>query len=98
MSTRAGQVHSAKNRGWLTGRVNEEAEKLLSDRIAESGDLAAIPGKTLLSQLSRWSMDTYGVGLSHPGIAAEITASEMDTEVRRVLEAIQNGVAFASET
>ncbi len=89
---------SAKNRGWLTGRVNEEAEKLLSDRIAESGDLAAIPGKTVLSQLSRWSMDTYNVGLSHSGVAAEITAGEMDAEVRRVLEAIQNGVAFANDS
>ena len=86
---------SAKNRGWLTGRVNRETHKLLSDLTAQSGNLAVAPGKAVLSQLSRWSMDTYGVGLSHSGIAGEITVGEMNAEMRRVLEAIENGVAFA---
>lgn len=89
---------SAKNRGWLTGRVNEETDKLFSDRTARSGNLALVPGKTILSQLSRWSMDTYGVGLSHPGIAAEITTDELDSEVKLVLRAIETGIAFVDSS
>ena len=87
----------ARNRKWLPGRANKEARKLLSDLTAQpSGILAAAPGKALLSELSHWSAENYGVGLSHAGIAAEMTANEIDVEIRQVLKAIESRVAFSS--
>ncbi len=89
----------ARNRKWLAGRVNQEARRRLSTLTAQSGGiLTAMPGKALLSGLSQWSGDDFGVGLSHSGIAAEMTASEIDAEVKHVLESIERGVVFPEGT
>lgn len=87
----------ARNRKWQAGRTNKEARKLLAALTAQpSGILAAAPGKSLLSELSRWSAENHGVGLSQAGIAAEMRADEIDLEIRQVLKAIEDRVAFPS--
>lgn len=88
----------ARNRKWDAARTNQEARKILAEFTAQPrGMLAAVPGKALLSEMSRWAADNFGVGLSHSGLAAEIKAAEIASEVRQVLEAIEAKTAFLTE-
>ena len=58
--------------------------------------LRLLPGKNVLSELSRWSQEHFGVALGAARIAREMHLEEIADEVREVLEAIEWGRPFPS--
>lgn len=58
------------------------------------GKLAVVCGKDVLSRLSEWSNNEFNVSLNAVRLARELTASEIDDEIKSVLSAIENGEEF----
>ena len=93
----AAELHAADKSAGL-----QRANRLARERVENAwqtldGKLSLVSGKQLLSSLSSWSQATYGVSLSVSRLAATMTAADIPSEVRRVVNAIQKGIAF-SET
>jgi energy-coupling factor transporter ATP-binding protein EcfA2 len=73
---------------------NHEARELFESRLNEDF-LSPVPGKELISALSRWASDRYKVGLNSFKIAREIQKHEIHSEVLKVITAIEQGVDFS---
>jgi predicted ATPase len=58
------------------------------------GRLARVPGKRLLSELSTWSNDEFGVSFGPATLASEIRLDELHDDVKRVLRAIEHNEPF----
>lgn len=54
------------------------------------GRLSLVSGKTMLSQLTKWSKETYGVSFSASRIAQELRPVEIHPELTRVVASIEN--------
>jgi hypothetical protein len=54
------------------------------------GRIARAPGKAVLSKLSEWSQTEFGVSFGARTLLAEIRAAEIDTEVARIVTAIEH--------
>jgi hypothetical protein len=54
------------------------------------GKIAIVSGKALLSALSRWSKAKFGVSFGRLSIAQFLRSSEVDSEVKAVVSAIEN--------
>ncbi len=54
------------------------------------GRLSLVSGKTMVSELSKWGKETYGVSFSSSRIAQELTHIEIDPELITVVAAIEN--------
>lgn len=55
-----------------------------------SGRLSLVSGKTMLSELSKWGKETYGVSFSSSRIAQELRPVEIDSELIMVVSALEN--------
>jgi len=53
------------------------------------GKLSIIAGKKVISELSRWAQETYGVSLSPMKLIRNLERSEIDSELRAVVTAIE---------
>jgi len=58
--------------------------------------IAIVPGKEVLSRVFAWSQKTFGVSLSAPALARHFKPDEVPAEMRSVIEAIEDGMAFAA--
>jgi hypothetical protein len=58
------------------------------------GQLSVVSGKILLSKLSEWSQDRFGVSFSARRVAREIRRCEIDPEMQNVILAIEQGCEF----
>jgi predicted ATPase len=82
----------AENRSLGAGGANKEARKIIQMRWTNPIDgLNVVSGKHLFSQLSAWSQSQFGASLSPTIVAHELRASEVMTEMRTFLEAIEAG-------
>jgi hypothetical protein len=63
---------------------------------SEDARLATVSGKTLLSELSRWTQEKFGVAFGPPAIARQMTKSEFPPELAAVIQAIEEGTTFPS--
>lgn len=81
----------AQNRALGQGGANKLARGLLDERWkTPEARLAAIPGKSALSQLSQWSQEQFAVSLHASAIARQFRSHELAPELRSVLQAIAN--------
>ena len=55
---------------------------------------ALAPGKEILSRLSAWSQNNYGVAFGADAIARELRSDEVDAEVAEVLDAMVSARRF----
>ena len=55
---------------------------------------ALAPGKEILSRLSAWSQNIYGVAFGADAIARELRSDEVDAEVAEVLDAMVSARRF----
>jgi len=70
--------------------ANETARKRIDQAWASTGGKISITsGKLMLSKLSEWSQDRFGVMLSARRLARELRPSEMDSEMVAVVVAIE---------
>jgi hypothetical protein len=75
------------------------ANKVARAYIAQSwktfdGRLSMVSGKEVISRVSKWSQDQYGVSLSASLIARQIKLEEIPNEVIEVISAIESCEAF----
>ena len=60
----------------------------------EDARFAIVSGKTLLSELSKWTQENFGVAFGPPAIARQMTQSEIPAELTAVIQAIEEGSNF----
>lgn len=87
-------LHGRNKKGGLT-----KANKLARKRVSEAwknpeNRWALAPGKEVLSALSRWSQDNFGVGFGAEQIARELRQDEVSPEVKEIISAIAESRAF----
>jgi hypothetical protein len=58
------------------------------------GRWSIVSGKAVISQLSRWTQETYGVGLNAYRLATEMTRAEIPDEMMAVVTAMERGLSF----
>jgi hypothetical protein len=58
------------------------------------GRLARVPGKRLLSEMSAWSQEEFGVSFGPATLAGEIRIDELHDDVKRVLRSIEKNEPF----
>ena len=76
-----------------------KATRLARERVkaawkSQDARWAIAPGKEVLSRLSRWSYEAFGVGFGAEQIARELRAEEIDPEVIQVITAIAEARAL----
>jgi energy-coupling factor transporter ATP-binding protein EcfA2 len=75
--------------------ANQAADKRLKPIWSDAATrLASVSGKEVIHRLSAWAKTDYGVSFSATKLAKEITADELDGEVKAVLGAIESGSDF----
>jgi energy-coupling factor transporter ATP-binding protein EcfA2 len=80
-------------------RLGVGANKLARERLAAMWDdpdsrLKLVSGKSLLSKISSWSQNEYGVSFGASAVAKRFHASEVPEEVVSVVRAIEGGEPF----
>lgn len=61
---------------------------------SEEGRLSIASGKTLLSSLSQWTQEEFGVTFGPPAVARQMTQSDIPSELAAVIRAIEEGSSF----
>jgi hypothetical protein len=85
----------AENRAKGTKFANEIARKRIDTAWSSlKGKLSVVSGKLLLSKLSEWGQNRFGVSLGARRLAREIRTSEIEPEMRNVILAIEQGCEF----
>lgn len=60
----------------------------------EEGRVAVTSGKTVLSELSKWSQEHFGMAFGPPAVARHMSQAELPSEVVEVLRAVETGQPF----
>jgi energy-coupling factor transporter ATP-binding protein EcfA2 len=80
----------SENRSQGTKFANEIARRRIDEAwCSTEGRISAVSGKLLLSRLSEWSQNRFGVSLSARRLARELRGCEIDTEASEVILAIE---------
>jgi len=83
------------NRALGQGGANKAARKLMSQSWTDrDSKLSIVSGKSIFSHIARWSQEQFGVSLNPPLIIRSMRTSEVNLELRKVLEAISKGEEF----
>jgi hypothetical protein len=76
--------------------ANQKARAIVKAAWGQSGGaLARVPPKSVLSSMSAWSKEKFGVSFSKQTILQEMRADEIDPEVTMVLAAIEEITDFS---
>jgi len=76
--------------GGVTGANRKADARLNAIWKKSSGKLSAVCGKEVIHKMSEWSNRKYGVSFNAVKLARELSASEIDDEVKTVLSAIES--------
>lgn len=79
---------SSKDKKLAIKTVNEKARHIVNSSW-ESNKLSLVPGKKLISKLSKWSQDNYGVSFNSFKLARNLLRNEIDIEICDLLEALE---------
>jgi 5-methylcytosine-specific restriction enzyme A len=87
----ASVFHSRDKKGGIT-KANRSARKLLERRWKKQEDRwGTASGKDIISALSKWSQEQFGVGFGPEQIARSLNPGEIDPEIVEVVTAISEG-------
>jgi hypothetical protein len=90
-----GSILHARNKKEGHTRANKLARQRVTEAWKNQEERWAIaPGKDVLSLLSRWSQESFGVGFGAEQIARELRDNEIAPEVIEVITAIAEGRSF----
>lgn len=88
----------SRNRKLGQGRANKEARVIIKEEKDKKGSiLALVSGKTLISKLSKWSQDEFGVSFNAATLAKEFMTNEIPREVVTLVEAMEHGNHFNNQ-
>lgn len=83
--------YQSVHRDHAVSTANRAARRIVSARWNNLEQrIGVVSGKEILSQLSSWSQEAFGVSFGPMAIARAITAEEVSPEIREVLQAIEN--------
>ena len=91
MDAFAVQFHPENRQGGLAVANRSARERMYPQWTTHEGRLSLVSGKLLLSRLSQWLQEKYGVSVSTASIAHEMRRSEVPLEIVQVLSAIEYG-------
>ena len=86
---------SVENRPGGTTQANRSARERMAGWDSLEGRLALVSGKTLLTNLSGWLQENYGVAINPVRIARSMLRSEIADEIVNVLAAIETNQSFS---
>lgn len=76
-------------------KANQAAREIIKRRWTSfEGKLSLVSGKELITRLSSWSQNEFGVQLNAVLLARNLKANEMPEEIATVVTAIENGDLF----
>jgi hypothetical protein len=88
------EFHVQNRAGGIAG-ANKQARKVMDNAWKRQDSRWSLaPGKTAISELSRWSQQRYHVSLSPLKILKTMKRGEIDHEVIAVVTAIERGLKF----
>lgn len=83
-------LHARDKKGGIT-KANKAAREFVRPRWrTREGRWSAAPGKEVISRLSSWSQDHFGVGFGPDQLARTLRPNEIDQEVVEVVSAISD--------
>ena len=86
-----------ENRALGSGGANKRAREIVAERWqSREARLATVSGKEAFARLSEWSQHQFGVSLSAAIIAREMSGSEVQEEMCKVITAIEYGTEINS--
>jgi hypothetical protein len=86
-----------RNKGGGVHSANPKARSVVNDAWRTfDGRASIVSGKWLMSQLSDWAKNEFGVSFSREAIARELRQGEIVQEVEAVVGAIEKHTHFAS--
>lgn len=75
--------------------ANRNARKRIDDAwLTKEGRWSIVSGKTIISELSRWSQENFGISFSPLSILKEMRREEIASEVATVITAIERTLSF----
>ena len=80
---------SNKDKSLAIKTVNERARNIVNPIWAKN-KLDIVPGKKLISLLSKWSQDKYNVSFNSFKLARMLLKNEIDVEIKNLLTLIEN--------
>ena len=87
----------AANKALAAGSANKRArEKLAEAWKTFEGRISIVPGKQMLSALSGWSQKNFCASFNATKLASSLQENEIHSEMREVVEAIENHEPFPS--
>lgn len=90
------QYYFNKNKGKGFSNANKYARELVDEAwSSENGKLNICSGKEVISKMSGWSNEKYGVSFSSKSLARIMTVDEIPKEMKGVIHSLENNSAFA---
>lgn len=87
-----------QNKQWNVGKCMDRARTILGGQLSSTkGVLHRVCGKDILSHVSKWSGEQYGVTFGAEALASVMQEEELDVEIRDVLRAIARGEVFSDK-
>lgn len=82
-----------KAKGFI--KANNHARKIIDEAwLSEDGRLSICSGKEVISKLSGWSNERYGVSFSSKSLAHIIAITEIPNEMKEVIYSLENNSFF----
>ncbi len=94
IDTIAEEVFKQERKRGLKGANRAARERVRLAWETPDGRIGIVPGKKLLSQVSKWSQDKCGVSLSAIRVVREIRPGEIPEEMRDIIERIERLQGF----
>ena len=89
------QHYFNENKGKGFSNANNYAREILDEAwSSESGRLNICSGKEVISKMSGWSNENYGVSFSSKSLARIMTADEIPQEMKDVIYSLESNSAF----
>lgn len=93
------QHYFNQNKGKGFSNANKHARKIIDEAwLSETGKLSICSGKEVISKMSGWSNETYGVSFSSKSLARIITINEIPNEMKQVIYSLENNSSFCKSS
>lgn len=89
------QHYYNQNKAKGFANANNHARKIIDEAwLSEDGRLSICSGKEVISKLSGWSNERYGVSFSSKSLARIIAITEIPNEMKEVISSLENNSFF----
>lgn len=90
------QLHTMNKAGGVTDANKKARERIDTAWETQNGRWSLVSGKALISGLSGWSQERFGVSLNPLRIIKEMNRYEIDSEVTSVITSIEKKLPFSN--